>query len=484
MNNVIHKLTYFCSQKLFSIATIFLAFGGTLASALWISTPYSYWYDELYSLTLANETWTSLYAMLLSDVHPPLYQLFLKSWILAFGDNEQSTRFLSWIFANAAALYFFRSAQKHGRIFGTVAILFFLTNTLYAHYANETRSYAMSLFFATIVAVHFPVNKSKPSLIFLFACIMLSLTHYFGLILAGISLALCFLQNIKHQRSLLIIFATGLICLLWPIYHITFGEMLNKSGGNFWIQVHGIHDSLKIAASGYLPRTGLLGGIIFVLGLFLGMTLAINIKGKIEHCLSNVATVTLNSSLVSLIFLMVIASIDLWSPISTKRNYIVLLPFIGIVIAGVITIVAHKSPAYSKKILGVFLVFCVVSLYASFDTVYRKSHKGQDWRGASLYLIKNHNDKSIFHTSGSGEDPLRHLVVNFYLKKFSGGSLEAIPYVIDQTVLGRPAVVLFGHEGTTEAFIKEMTVIGAKQSYSNINFIDIKKGSVGVYEVK
>jgi hypothetical protein len=475
MNNAINKLTFFCSQKLIFTATIFLAFGGILASTLWISTPYSYWYDELYSLTLANETWTSLHTMLLSDVHPPLYQLLLKSWILLFGDNEQSTRFLSWIFANAAALYFFRSVQKHGKIFGTVAILFFLTNTLYAYYANETRSYAMSLFFATIVAIHFPVNKSKPSLIFLFACIMLSLTHYFGLILAGISLAVSFLQNIKHWRSLLILFATTLICLFWPVYHMTFGELLNKSGGNFWIEVNGITGSLKTAASGYLPRTGLLGGVILVFGLLLGVFQALDSKREKENCLSNIAAATLNASLISLIFLLVIASIDLWSPISTKRNYIVLLPFIGIVIAGVITLFANKSPAYSKKILGVFLVFCVVSLYASFDTVYRKSHKGQDWRGASHYLIKNHNNKSIFHTLslGSGVDPLRHLIVNFYLKKFSGGSLEAIPYVIDQTILDRPAAILFGHDGTTtEAFEKEMAEIGAKQSY---------KGSVGVY---
>jgi len=177
----------------------------------------------------------------------------------------------------------------------------------------------------------------------------------------------------------------------------------------------------------------------------------------------------------------------LWSPISTKRNYIVLLPFIGIVIAGAITLLTHKSPAYSKKILGIFLVFCVVSLYASFDTVYRKSHKGQDWRGASLYLIKNQNNKSIFHTSslGSGEAPLRHLIVNFYLKKFSDGLLEAVPFVLDETVLDRPAAILFGHEGkTAEAFVKEMTEIGSKQSYSGRNFIGIKEGSVGVYEVK
>jgi hypothetical protein len=258
--------------------------------------------------------------------------------------------------------------------------------------------------------------------------------------------------------------------------------MLNKSGGNFWIQVNGISDSLKIAASGYLPRTGILGGCVLVFGLLLGMALAIDNKGKIEHSLSNIATLTLNSSLVSLIFLIVVATIDLWSPISTKRNYIVLLPFIGIVIAGAITLQTHKSPTYSKKILGVFLVFCSVSLYGSFDSVYRKSHTGQDWRGASLYLIKSHADKSIYITSGNKYDSWRYIVTNFYLKKFSEGSLKALPYFVDKTILDRPAAIIFGHnESEADDLEREMTEIGAKQSFRNKNPIDVKKGSVGVY---
>jgi hypothetical protein len=256
--------------------------------------------------------------------------------------------------------------------------------------------------------------------------------------------------------------------------------MLNKSGGNFWIQVNGISDSFKIAASGYLPRTDKLGGCILIFGLLLGMTLAIHTKDKIEHCLSNVATATLNSSLVSLVFLMLVALIDLWSPISTKRNYIVLLPFLGIIIAGAITLLTHQSPAYSKKILGVFVVFFSISLCASFDTVYRKSHTGQDWRGASLYLIRHHGNKSLYYISESEKEFGRHLNANFYIKKFSNGSLEAIPYVVDKTILVRPAAILSGHHKNRDAIKREMTEIGAKLSYNAKSSIEIEN-VVGVY---
>lgn len=485
MNNSTHKFTHPSTWNISTYIAIFLAVGGILASSLWIFSTYSYWIDELYSVTAGNETFSSLYSLILWDVHPPLYQLLLKVWILAFGDNEPTTRFLSWIFANAAAFYFYKSTLRYGKLFAMVAILFFLTNTLFAYYSNETRSYAMTLLFTTILAVNYPSNKSNPSLTFFVACILLSLTHYFGLILAGVALAICFLQNIKHPRSLLFIFITGLICLLWPIYHMVYGEILNKTNGNFWIQVNGIFSTLELAASGYLPKTGQLGGVILILGLLSAIALALNSKPKADNNLNSVVSMTLNSSLILFIFIGLIAIIDIWSPMSTSRNYIVLLPFLGISIAGVITILSNQYPSHSKKILAVFFLFCALSLIKSFHVVHKKSTAKEDWRGASLYLIKNHQDKSIYHTSASENDAWLHLIFNFYLKKFSDGSIEATPYVLDKTVLDKPAAILFGHDNImADEIERKMTEIGAKQSYKSNTPIEIKNESVGVYLVE
>jgi len=128
-----------------------------------------------------------------------------------------------------------------------------------------------------------------------------------------------------------------------------YGEILNKTNGNFWIQVNGIFSTLELAASGYLPKTGQLGGVILILGLLSGISLALYSKPKADNNLKSVVSMTLNSSLILLIFIGLIGIIDIWSPMSTSRNYIVLLPFLGISIAGVITILSNQYPSHSKK---------------------------------------------------------------------------------------------------------------------------------------
>jgi len=128
-----------------------------------------------------------------------------------------------------------------------------------------------------------------------------------------------------------------------------YGEILNKTNGNFWIQVNGIFSTLELAASGYLPKTGQLGGVILILGLLSGISLALYSKTKADNNLNSVVSMTLNSSLILLIFIGLIGIIDIWSPMSTSRNYIVLLPFLGISIAGVITILSNQYPSHSKK---------------------------------------------------------------------------------------------------------------------------------------
>jgi hypothetical protein len=53
------------------------------------------WYDEAYSLLLARETPTRIWAMTALDVHPPLYYVLLHYWGIVWGDSPLAARSLS-----------------------------------------------------------------------------------------------------------------------------------------------------------------------------------------------------------------------------------------------------------------------------------------------------------------------------------------------------------------------------------------------------
>jgi len=78
MNNSTQKLTHPSTWNISTYIAIFLAVGGILASSLWIFSAYSYWIDELYSVTAGNETFSSLFSLILWDVHPHFINYYSK----------------------------------------------------------------------------------------------------------------------------------------------------------------------------------------------------------------------------------------------------------------------------------------------------------------------------------------------------------------------------------------------------------------------
>lgn len=63
------------SAALFFLLGISLAFFN-----IW--QPYSYWWDELYSVTASSLPMEEMFSkFIMKDVHPPLYQIILSFWI-------------------------------------------------------------------------------------------------------------------------------------------------------------------------------------------------------------------------------------------------------------------------------------------------------------------------------------------------------------------------------------------------------------------
>ena len=74
-----------------------------------LGTAYSYWNDEIFAVFPTTLPWSNLYRhWLLPDVHPPLYNFFLKLWTGVFGVSETLTRIPSMAFAVASILALYR----------------------------------------------------------------------------------------------------------------------------------------------------------------------------------------------------------------------------------------------------------------------------------------------------------------------------------------------------------------------------------------
>jgi uncharacterized membrane protein len=70
----------------------------TFGLALWLSRGVSVWFDENYSIMVAQRPVGELVALTAVDAHPPLYYLLLKAWGSLFNWNELALRSLSALF--------------------------------------------------------------------------------------------------------------------------------------------------------------------------------------------------------------------------------------------------------------------------------------------------------------------------------------------------------------------------------------------------
>jgi hypothetical protein len=478
------------------VALLFLL-AGVVLSAFKLPNPYSYWADELYSVTLSHESLMSLHRILLSDLHPPLYQLLLKGWIIVFGDSEFSTRSLSWLFAVASIYPLWKFSRSYGVVFFVSSLVVFSTNVLFTFYANESRPYAMELFFATLVSKYYfeEINK-RVSPKFLIACLALSLSHYFGLILVGVILGFRLFENRTDRGNAFKILGTGILAGLWPLHHALNGLILGKTGGNFSIKINGYTDSFGLAASGFMSPFGInyssRSGAYLLIGGIVGAMLIV-LYGRLRSGAidDNLNLITLRLALVLGCFLFLVASIDLFSPMSRSRYYIVILPLVTLLMAGVLQIVSRNSPLLKNALLVLVCVYSSLALFASFGKLNYKANPREDWKGASQFIVKNYHGENLYFVkedyrvwvADEASELWREMICNFYLRKESGGRLSAIPFTIGETAIKRPAWILYGHNhGSFKQLSEEMKQSDAIQVYPFSG--DSEGYATGVYFLK
>lgn len=166
----------------------------------------SVWFDEGYSIMLAQRPVHELIDLTKIDAHPPLYYMYLKAWGAVFGWSELSLRLSSAIPA-AAAVGIMAVLIK--RLFRTkaalVALPFLVFAPFLARYGYEIRMYALILFMTaagTYALVAAKATGSKKWWFVYAAIIVLSMyTLYMSIVIwIGHALWLAY-EDITHKKN-------------------------------------------------------------------------------------------------------------------------------------------------------------------------------------------------------------------------------------------------------------------------------------------
>lgn len=448
------------------VLAILVIIAGLWASVRHLWVPYSYWVDELFSVNASSGSLARLHEFLRADVHPPLYQVLLMAWMALFGSAEPTTRALSWLFAAAALVLVFRFGRRFGSLFVLVAVAFLVSNRLFAFYSNETRSFALALFLSTAVVTSYPHERRGPVPVrFLLACVLLALTHYFGVLLAVIALAFAFFESLPDAPGRRRIAVAGALCMAWPVYHALNGAVLAWTGGDHWIRVDGIADSLATAAYGYVPRLlGPAAGVLLVGVLAVTVGLALRARGGSRGGEGTLAVVALRTSAMAILYLAGVALIDLATAVSTPRNYIVLLPLVTISVAAAVSLSADMFPGSRHAVIGLALLYTVFALAPSYRDLDRKRHSPEDWKSAFRVAASQSAGRRIlvhaYRIGGVG-------LADHYLRENGVDPGRAAPYAFRDGSENDPAVLVSGglFPAEHESLMTNLRAIGARRVF-------------------
>lgn len=233
------------------------------------------WFDEAYSVGMADRGFGEIYTIGSHDVHPILYYWMLKIVRMLFGNQIIAYKLLSVLAIAVLGILGYTHIRKD---FGEKVGLFFSFFALFLPvttiYGIEIRMYAWAMTFATIMAIYtYRIWKGNDSIknwtIFAIFSLASAYIHYYGLVIAGLVnlflLIHLILQAKKEQKftaNLKKFMVSAIVQVVlyipWIIVVVT---QLSDFAGGFWIGFHFPETLIELLA---FPFAGNLGGIQYV----------------------------------------------------------------------------------------------------------------------------------------------------------------------------------------------------------------------------
>lgn len=165
----------------------------------------SLWYDEAFSVYLAQFDLASITARTAADIQPPLYYYLLHFWIALTGASEFSVRFLSLIFGVLTIPLMYVTAFRlfANRAAALLAALLAMLSPLYVWYSQETRMYTQITFLLLLSSYallrEIRGTQRNWGIIFALANIAAVYTHYFAFVVIAFQLLYGLVSSFKFQ---------------------------------------------------------------------------------------------------------------------------------------------------------------------------------------------------------------------------------------------------------------------------------------------
>lgn len=343
------------------------------------------WFDESYSVSIAQHSFSEIWQIGASDVHPILYYFILHIIGMFTNYNLITLRLVSLIsIALVGVLGYTHIRKDFGDKTGIIFsfLVFFLPVS--AEYAGELRMYSLGMLFGTTLGIYaYRLYKGQGSIknfiIFGLSSLLVSYTHYYGLMLAGIINLLLFIYYIKNRKEKaqylkkFIVTAVIQIILYLPWLFKFLGQLASVSKG-FWISLSFPGTLIEILNMQYLGSLPSAIGLVFAIAMII-YAIYIYIT-KIKNSETKIDTKPVKISFLIYIGIILIALIISLCMQSVILLYRYLLIITGLYIFGFSYILAKEDNIYRAFIACIIvLIISVVSNIGLIEENYDKANE-------------------------------------------------------------------------------------------------------------
>jgi uncharacterized membrane protein len=259
---------------------LIMVLAGSFLTRWLVADQNSYWLDELYSVAIYGiwnpSAGAAVERLANTSVHPPLYQAILYVWMDLFGDTERASSSLSNLYITLATLFLYLLLRDtlSRRVALWSAVTFALMYSPMC-YGLETRSYAQTIFLATLSSyalvrlMRVGADRGwrrallSPTAALLYAAnVALLLTHYYNAffyvaqgVIAGI-FVLCALPRRRWLAGLGAVAAT--YAVQGATFALVWGDVLlrtyRRRAGSYSLEEEGLQTPWELLKTTVTPN--------------------------------------------------------------------------------------------------------------------------------------------------------------------------------------------------------------------------------------